>query len=256
MNILIDTGSTKNYIQPSLSKTNIPNQKNFFTRSIAGDIEISHHTYINIFNIRDKNLKFYILPNLKSFHGILGNDSLKQLGAIIYTRDSYMLLENGMKIKIHQMKSESINMIKIRDEHMTCKQKRIINELTRKIPNLFAEPDRKLTYTTKVIGEIRTKNDTPVYTRYYPYPMALKAEVENQIQTMLKDGIIRPSRSPYNSPVWIVPKKPDSSGNKQYRVVTDYRKLNVVTVADRYPIPDITEVLAQLGNNHFFQYLI
>lgn len=57
---------------------------------------------------------------------------------------------------------------------MTCKQKKIINEFTRKIPNLFAAPDVKLTYTTRVIREIRTKKYTPVYTRYYLYPMALK----------------------------------------------------------------------------------
>lgn len=153
------------------------------------------------------------------------------------------------------MKSEAVNLIGIKDDHMTDKQAKIIGELTRKIPNLFAEPDMKLTYTTRVVGEIRTKNDTPVYTRYYPYPMALKSEVERQIQTMLNDGIIRPSRSPYNSPVWIVPKKPDSAGNKQYRVVTDYRKLNEVTIADKYPIPNINEVLAQLGNNQVFSVL-
>lgn len=222
---------------------------------MAGDVEIRHHTFINLFNIRDQNLKFFILPNLKSFHGILGNESLKQLGAIIFTRDNYMLLENGMKIKIFQMKAQSVNAIKIKDDHMTVNQKKIVNTLVATIPNLFAEPNRKLTYTTKVIGEIRTKSESPVYTRYYPYPMSLKSEVEKQIQEMLHDGIIRPSRSPYNSPVWIVPKKPDAAGNKQYRVVTDYRKLNAVTVADKYPIPDITEVLSQLGNNQFFSVL-
>lgn len=89
---------------------------------------------------------------------------------------------------------------------MTDKQKQIVHDLLTKIPNLFAEPDRRLTYTTKVIGEIRTKNDTPLYTRYYPYPMSSKTEVEHQIETMLHDGIIKPFRSSYNSPVWIVKK--------------------------------------------------
>jgi len=42
---------------------------------------------------------------------------------------------------------------------------------------------------------------------------------------------------------------------KKYRVVIDYRKLNMVTVADRYPIPDINEVLAQLEDNKFFSVL-
>jgi len=85
--------------------------------------------------------------------------------------------------------------------------------------------------------------------------MSLKDEVNKQVSELLNDGIIRPSRSPYNSPVWIVPKKADASGVKKYRMVIDYRKLNLVTIADKYPIPEINEVLAQLGNNKVFSVL-
>jgi len=35
-------------------------------------------------------------------------------------------------------------------------------------------------------------------------------------------------------------------------MVIDYRKLNKVTIVDKYPLPDINEVLAQLGNNKIF----
>jgi len=38
-------------------------------------------------------------------------------------------------------------------------------------------------------------------------------------------------------------------------MVKDYRKLNKVTIADKYPIPEINEVLAQLGNNKLFSVL-
>jgi len=81
--------------------------------------------------------------------------------------------------------------------------------------------------------------------------MSLKDEVERQIAELLRDGIIRPSRSSYNSPVWVVPKKQDASGEKKYRLVVDYRKLNEVTIADKYPIPEINGVLANLGRNKF-----
>jgi len=47
-------------------------------------------------------------------------------------------------------------------------------------------------------------------------------------------------------------KKADASGEKKYRMVIDYRKLNKVTIVDKYPLPDINEVLAQLGNNKIF----
>lgn len=38
-------------------------------------------------------------------------------------------------------------------------------------------------------------------------------------------------------------------------MVIDYRKLNSVTISDRYPIPDINGVLAQLGDNKIFSVL-
>jgi len=90
-----------------------------------------------------------------------------------------------------------------------------LNKLLQVYPKLFAEPNQKLTYTTNVRAEIRTSSDTPVYSKFYQYPMSLKDEVNKQVSELLNDGIIRPSRSPYNSPVWIVPKKADASGVKK-----------------------------------------
>lgn len=255
LKFLIDTGSTKNYIQPSLVQNPTPNAKCFYAKSIAGDVKISQHTLINLFGLRNVSIQFFLLPTLKTFHGILGNDSLKELSAVIHTKESFMTILNTVRIKIKQLKSQTVNSITAKTDSMTASQKKLLDAVIIKCPNLFAEPDEKLTYTTKVVGEIRTLTDSPVYTRYYPFPMSLKSEVEKQVRKLLDDGIIRPSRSPYNSPVWIVPKKPDSTGTKQYRMVIDYRKLNSVTIADRYPIPEINEVLAQLGKNKYFTVL-
>lgn len=72
--------------------------------------------------------------------------------------------------------------------------------------------------------------------------------METQILKLLQDGIIRPSKSPYNSPLWIVPKKSDATGEKKYRTVIDYKRLNAVTTSDTYPIPDINNTIASLGN--------
>lgn len=46
--------------------------------------------------------------------------------------------------------------------------------------------------------------------------------------------------------MWIVPKKPDANGNKRWRMVID---LNGKTVPDAYPLPNISEILDQLGSN-------
>jgi len=66
---------------------------------------------------------------------------------------------------------------------------------------------------------------------------------------MLNDGIIRLSSSPWSSPVWLVPKKADASGLQKWRIVIDYRKLNEKTIDDRYPTPNISDILDKLGRS-------
>jgi hypothetical protein len=72
---------------------------------------------------------------------------------------------------------------------------------------------------------------------------------------MLKQNIIRPSVSRYNSPPWVVPKKSDASGQRKWRTVIDYRSLNNVTVGDSYPLPNIDNILDQLGHSKYFTTL-
>lgn len=191
------------------------------------------------------------MPSLEIFDGILGKDTLRELEATIFTNKHFMILKNGFKVHLKQLPTQHVNAINIKEEIMSTEQKEKMKKILNKHSNLFCEPDEKLTFTTKVVGEIRTTTDSPVYTKFYPYPVSLKAEVESQVKKFLNDGIIRPSRSP----VWIVPKKADSAGNKQYRMVIDYRKLNSITIADRYPIPEITEVISQVGACNFFSVL-
>nr|KAF7394482.1 hypothetical protein H0235_017077 [Vespula pensylvanica] len=59
--------------------------------------------------------------------------------------------------------------------------------------------------------------------------------------------------SPYNSPLWIVPKKADADDNKRWRLVIDYRMLNKRKNKGHYRIlVNITEILDQLGSAKYF----
>jgi hypothetical protein len=76
-----------------------------------------------------------------------------------------------------------------------------------------------------------------------PYRMALKEQVELkwQLDDLLAKGFIRPSRSPWASPVLFVEKK-----DKSKRFCVDCRALNQVTIKNKYPLPCIEVLFEQL----------
>ena len=119
----------------------------------------------------------------------------------------------------------------------------------------FHLPGDKLGATTIISHKIVTTDDKPVFNKNYRYPHVFRNEVGKQVNELLLSGIVQSSNSPYNSPLWIVPKKPDTQGNKRWRMVIDYRALNEKTVGDAYPLPNITDILDQLGGAKYFSVL-
>jgi len=112
--------------------------------------------------------------------------------------------------------------------------------------------DEKLDYTNVLEHRIPTINKIPIHTRQYRFPVIHKDKINTQVNELLEQEIVKPSKSPYNTPVWIIPKKADSKGNKRWRMVLDFRELNNKTVSDAYPLPNITEILDQLGGAKYF----
>lgn len=143
----------------------------------------------------------------------------------------------------------------LRTDHLNKEEKQSLVDLCKQYNHVFHLEGDKLSCTNTVMHEIPTNNNNPINTKSYRYPEALKEEVNEQIGKLLKDGIIQPSNSPWNSPVWVVPKKMDASGKKKWRLVIDYRKLNEITIGDVYPLPQINDILDQLGHSKYFTTL-
>ena len=85
-------------------------------------------------------------------------------------------------------------------------------------------------------------------------PSELQA-VRDQITAMLKQDIIRPSKSPWGAPAILVRRK-DLHGKPQPpRFVVDYRALNSVTKSDGFPLPQVIDILDWLGGGKTFAKL-
>ncbi len=67
---------------------------------------------------------------------------------------------------------------------------------------------------------------------------------------MLKLGVIESSRSPWSSPIVMVP-KPDGT----LRFCNDFRRVNEVSEFDSYPMPRVAELIDRLGRARFISTL-
>jgi len=130
------------------------------------------------------------------------------------------------------------------DKNLNWEEKQSIENICKDFHDIFQLKGDKLTFTDVVKHEIQTEaRQPPINIRQYRLPEAHKSEINRQVREMLDDGIIAPSTSPWNSPIILVPKKAGPDGQKKWRLVVDFRKLNEVTIEQVFPIPRINEIL-------------
>ena len=82
-----------------------------------------------------------------------------------------------------------------------------------------------------------------------PYRLSASeaSEVERQLADYLQRGFIKPSSSPWASPILLVKKKDGSM-----RMCVDYRGLNAITIKNKYPLPRVDELFDQLKGARYF----
>ena len=96
--------------------------------------------------------------------------------------------------------------------------------------------------------EINTGDAPPIKQR--PYRLGEKEQqfLDKTIASQMRGGIVKCSRSPWASPVFVTYARALNSGKPpKPRKVIDYRRLNAITVSDAYPLPDIPLTLEWLA---------
>ena len=75
------------------------------------------------------------------------------------------------------------------------------------------------------------------------------------IDKYLTRGWIRPSKSEWSAQAFVVPKPDSADGQKQWRMVVDYRYLNTQTKNDTFPLPLIENLIGKQSENRLWSIL-
>lgn len=138
----------------------------------------------------------------------------------------------------------------------TKNEKEQLFNLFKQFKHVFYLKGDKLSFTKGLTHKIPTPRDLPpINQKNYRLPQIHKDVINKTVQELLDNNIIEHSNSPWNSPLLVVDKKPGPDGQKQHRVVVDFRKLNSHTIGDAYPLPRIDDILDQLSHSKYFTTL-
>ncbi|CAF4897831.1 unnamed protein product [Rotaria sp. Silwood1] len=132
-------------------------------------------------------------------------------------------------------------------KHLPHHQQILMKTVLNKYKNVF-DTSVSSTINAGVFHRIPVRRDQPPI-QSYPYRKAPKEReiINTQVADMLNKHIIRPSTSPWTSPVVIVKKKDGTP-----RFCVDYRRLNAVTERDVYPLPRIDDIIDRLAGSKFY----
>ena len=176
---------------------------------------------------------------------ILGADFLSHYELLVDCSKSKLLDRNTNLETVCKISCATVKLISVND---LGKVSELARPILKKYP-LLCSPryNPPSPCNTKVKHFIET-SDRPVFAKVRKLGPEKLAAAKKEFSELINKGIIRPSSSPWASPIHMVPK----SGINKWRVCGDYRSLNLITKPDRYPIPNIHSVTTKLAGKNVF----
>ena len=203
----------------------------------------NHEVTVAVLNFLDTTQKINIFGNLDIVMEPV--DQVEEL--YYYDNNMWQNSINQPKLMTENIKNN------LQTDGLNIEEKASIQALAYKFRHIFHIEGQPLTFTHCIKHKLNLRNHVPVYVRMYRQPIETKQEIKNQVNELFKQDIIQESISPWSCPVNIVTRT--TNGKTKKRMVIDYRKLNDLTIEDKYPIPNISDILDKLGKCHYFSTL-
>ena len=155
--------------------------------------------------------------------------------------------------KDEPISEDVLNLLKLAESEMSTfsiPQQKRAKDIIIQNRNVFAKNDFDLGSFDKIEHSIDTGDATPVKLGLRRTPIQYVQEEDKMIDDMLKAGVIRPSSSSWAAAPVLVKKK-----DGKCRMALDYRKVNLCTKKDVFPVPMMSECLDALEGNIIFSKL-
>ena len=192
----------------------------------------SKSQYIEVSNISNQAVKLY--SGMK-----IARTKLRRLDIAFVVQE--------VKPNEDQRIAKEISEWKFKNSDINEEQQERIRTLLKEYQDLFATNPKNPGQTIITKHNIDVQGITPIKQKMYRTNPIEDEVINREVNQMLENGIIRKSKSPWASPVVLIP-KPDGS----IRFCIDYRKLNAKTKKDVYPLPNITDTIESVRGKKYF----
>lgn len=182
---------------------------------------------------RTIEVTLYVLEGLSS-PVILGIEAIRKLELVIFANaDQYAFADQPSVTYAFQPTEREGSCALAGIQTLDAKQNRVLEEIIRR-----ASAQDLSEGSVSITHNIEVGDAEPIKQRPHPVSPKVLTEIHSEVDRLLREGIVVPSRSPWSSPVVMV-RKPDGS----FRFCIDFRKVNAVTRKDAYPLPLMTSLL-------------
>ncbi|KAJ4773419.1 polyprotein [Rhynchospora pubera] len=209
--------------------------------------------------------------DMEAYEMLLGGDWMRHVGPVLldFENLTLSLRMNGKKLKFQGVGKKATVSVIVGQElepemqkgelcfitqpyllpakHQSVILPKPLHNLVEQYQDLFQEPKELPPPRNHDHGIPIKEGSDPVNLRPHRYSHAQTEEIEKIVEELLNTSIIRPSSSPFSSPALLVKKKDGT-----WRMCIDNRKLNSITIKNKYPIPIVDDLFDELKGAQIF----